>query len=104
MRTTRTKLIVMSALIANCCSTVCSDDNLVTDVAGITRIDVYPATVQLNSARGRAQIIVTGHFEDRSTRDVTSLATMRVGDSEIATLERAQVTAKKDGETTVEIQ
>jgi len=66
-----------------------------------SRIEVYPAKVQLMSQRARCQLIVTGHFANGEMRDLTRTATFSVVSPEFADVQNGVAIPKKDGKSEI---
>jgi len=69
----------------------------------LTGLEVFPAEVQLTTARDRQSIVVQATFADGITRDVTKEATIRIADPKLLKREGAILRPAADGTTTVTI-
>jgi hypothetical protein len=74
----------------------------VKSMAAVERIEVYPATVQLDSRRAYRQFVVTGYFHGIA-HDVTTEAEYRVSNAHVATLHGSRVDAAGDGRAVVTV-
>src|SRR5688572_23872897 len=48
------------------------------------RLEVYPPTVRLDSNRDSRQLVVTGHYADGTTQDLTRAATITSANEQVA--------------------
>jgi hypothetical protein len=69
----------------------------------LTGLGVFPADVQLTTARDRQSIVVQATFADGITRDVTKEATIRIANPKLLKREGAILRPAADGTTTVTI-
>jgi hypothetical protein len=67
------------------------------------RIDVFPPQVQIAGRRGRATLVVTGHYADGTVQDLTRAARFVVADPAVARTEGYVVYPAEDGQTEVEV-
>ena len=70
-------------------------------VGSPVEIVVQPETIELSEPRAGQQLLVTGHYEDGPTRDLTRVAQFELKDSGVASVSKngAVSTGKSDGET-----
>lgn len=66
------------------------------------RIDVHPLKVMLGSKRATAQLVVTGHFADGETRDLTRDATFTPS-SAVVEVRDGRALPKKDGKAEIAV-
>ena len=71
--------------------------------AELTKIEAYPANIDLSSSRDHQTIIVQAVYADGITRDVTSEATLAVADTNLITLKGTTLFPAADGETNVTV-
>jgi Protein of unknown function (DUF1549)/Protein of unknown function (DUF1553) len=71
--------------------------------APLTKIEVFPAEIQLTTARDRQSIVVQATFADGITRDVTSEATITPADSRLFRRVGAILYPAADGATTLAV-
>ena len=71
--------------------------------APLTDLAVFPAEIQLTTARDRQSIVVQATFADGITRDVTKDASFNLGDSKLATRSGAVFYPAADGLTTLSV-
>ncbi len=69
----------------------------------LTGLEVFPAEVQLTTARDRQSIVVQATFADGITRDVTKEATFSIADPKLLKREGAILRPAADGTTTLTI-
>ena len=67
------------------------------------RLEVYPPTIKLTSARQRMQLVVTGHYRDGSTQDLTRVATAETNSPRVATCTNGVVAPAGDGNARVTV-
>jgi len=72
--------------------------------AAIVKVDVFPAEVELNTARDRQSLVVMATREDGVTLDVTTQAQWKVANPALVKLEGAVAYPVADGVTTIEIE
>lgn len=72
--------------------------------AELTRIDVYPPDIQLNTNRDFQRLIVVATRDDGVTTDVTHAAAIRLADPALARLDGRTLYPATDGQTTVEVE
>jgi hypothetical protein len=72
-------------------------------LAPLTKLEVFPAEIQLTTARDRQSIVVQGTFADGITRDVTAAATITPGDAKLLKRVGATFYPAADGATTLAI-
>ncbi|MFO0943008.1 MAG: hypothetical protein U0930_19900, partial [Pirellulales bacterium] len=72
-------------------------------IAAPQSIDVYPASIALDSARSKRQLVVTGIEADTSGRDWTMLAQIVSANPQIAEVRGSIVYPKADGETVLQV-
>ncbi len=61
------------------------------------RIEVFPGSVRLDGPRRQMQLVVTGHYEDGTVRDLTRVAEYGLSDPGIADIENAVVLPRQNG-------
>lgn len=66
------------------------------------RVEVFPSTVDLGSARAQMQLVVVGHTNGE-IRDLSSAARIRSGDSSVAKIDATVVRPIADGTTKIHI-
>jgi hypothetical protein len=71
------------------------------EASDLTRIEVYPAKVRLESPRREVHPVVTGHAKDGSVRDLTRSATFTSEDPKIVTFAHGSIRPVGDGRTWV---
>ena len=71
--------------------------------AALTRLDVYPADVNLSSARDRQSIVAQATYADGITRDVTAQAAIVLEKPEFARRDGATFYPLLDGATTLNV-
>ncbi len=76
----------------------------VDEVGQPVRLEVFPSSVKLTSARQAAQIIVTGHYADSSVRDLTLLAKFASSNSKVLDLRGTTALPTGDGTAEIEIE
>jgi hypothetical protein len=69
----------------------------------LTALEVYPVTIQLDGARAEAQLVVTGHYGQSSTRDLTRRTTLSIDDAQVARIEDQRILAVGNGETALSV-
>ncbi|MBP85515.1 MAG: hypothetical protein CMJ64_02175 [Planctomycetaceae bacterium] len=69
----------------------------------LQRIEVYPTEVNLLSNRSRAQLVVTGQFNNDEVRDLTREAKILSTDNEIASVTNGIVSPHLDGSATLQV-
>jgi hypothetical protein len=67
------------------------------------RIEVYPQSFKLDSPSRIVHLIVTGHYADGSTQDLTSVAEIASKDDKIARAVKAQILPAANGKTEVTV-
>ncbi len=72
--------------------------------AAIVKVDVFPAEVELNTARDRQSLVVMATREDGVTLDVTTQAQWKVADPAMVKLDGAVAYPVADGATTIDIE
>jgi hypothetical protein len=72
--------------------------------AELTRIDVYPPDIQLNTNQDFQRLIVVATRDDGVTTDVTRAAAVRLADPAVARLDGRTLYPAIDGQTTVEVE
>ncbi|HMF29579.1 MAG TPA: DUF1549 domain-containing protein, partial [Candidatus Cybelea sp.] len=65
------------------------------------RLEITPSSIQLDGADARQQVIVTGHYADGSTRDLTHVATLQIGRPDMVRLRGSVLHGVADGSTTI---
>ena len=70
-------------------------------MAPVTKIEAFPAEIQLTTARDRQSIVVQATFADGITRDVTKEATITAGDTRMLKRVGATFYPAADGSTTL---
>lgn len=65
------------------------------------KIEVYPTQFSLESPRREMHVLVTGHYADGSTQDLTRAAELTSGNAQIATIEKGRVRPVANGQTEV---
>lgn len=73
------------------------------DFIGLEQLEVQPDRLELRSPRERAMILVTGHFADGRTVDLTRDALIHVVDASIAEYREGAVVPKGDGQCELEV-
>ncbi len=68
----------------------------------LTGVEVFPAEVQLTTARDRQSIVVQATFADGITRDVTKEATFSIADPKLLKRDGAIFRPAADGTTTAD--
>jgi hypothetical protein len=91
------------ALLAVLCMTAFASPTVARAEAAFTKIEVFPANVDLNTARDRQSLVVMATREDGVTLDVTSQVEWKVADPSIVKLENAVAYPLADGATTLDI-
>ena len=71
------------------------------DGAELQRVSVEPSTFKLTGVRERLQLVVTGHYADGSTKDLTDRVEYRAADTQVAEVVGSVVQPRGDGKTTV---
>lgn len=71
--------------------------------SSVTRLEVWPESIELSSKRARVQIVVTGLSEAGDAVDLTRSADFQIGDKTIAIVENGIASPRKNGETTVTV-
>ncbi|AMV39380.1 DUF1549 and DUF1553 domain-containing protein [Planctomyces sp. SH-PL62] len=71
--------------------------------AGLVEIQVFPAAVDLTTARDRQSVVVQGFYSDGLTRDLTPVATFTPADPSLVVREGATFLPRVDGETTMTV-
>ncbi|MDG3003057.1 DUF1549 and DUF1553 domain-containing protein [Paludisphaera mucosa] len=74
-----------------------------TPTAGLVEIQVYPAAIQLNTARDQQSLVVQGMYSDGLTRDLTRDATFTPADPTLVVRDGATFRPKADGETSLAV-
>ena len=72
-------------------------------MAPLTKVEVFPAEIQLTTARDRQSIVVQATFADGITRDVTSEAAITAGDATLVRRTGATFHSAADGVTTLSV-
>lgn len=72
--------------------------------AQVTRIDVYPPNVQLETSRDRQSVIVVATRDDGVTLDVTAAAKLSLADAKLARLEGNTLHPTTDGQTALHVE
>lgn len=70
--------------------------------ANVTRIDIYPPDIQLNTKLDFQRLIIVATRDDGVTTDVTSAASVGLADSALVRLDGRTAYPTADGETTLE--
>ncbi len=73
------------------------------EVGTPARIEVFPAEVALSAPRREMHVIITGHYDDGSMQDLTSVAEIVSQDPAVATVEGAVIRPAANGTTSVQI-
>ncbi|MCX7700112.1 MAG: DUF1549 domain-containing protein, partial [Gemmataceae bacterium] len=68
------------------------------------RLELLPAAVELKGPRSTRQIVVIGHYQDGTTRDLTALAEWRVAGAALARCEDGWLVPMQNGEGAVHVQ
>ncbi len=68
-------------------------------VGSPVRLEVFPPAVKLQGPRGRAQLVVTGHYADGSVQDLTRASQFATTDAGVASVEYGVVRPASDGAT-----
>src|SRR5262245_38499311 len=63
----------------------------------LIRLEITPSSIQLDGADARQQVVVTGHYADGSTRDLTCVATLHVGRPDTVRLQGGVLHGVADG-------
>ncbi|OJW04241.1 MAG: cell surface protein [Planctomycetales bacterium 71-10] len=74
-----------------------------TPAAGLVEIQVYPAAIDLTTARDRQSIVVQGFYSDGLTRDLTADASYTLANPALVTRDGATFRPAADGETTLAV-
>jgi hypothetical protein len=74
------------------------------DAAEVTRIDVYPPDVQLETTRDRQPVIVVATRDDGVTLHVTGEAKLALADGKLARIEKNTLYPAADGQTTLHVE
>jgi hypothetical protein len=69
----------------------------------LTGLEVFPAEIQLTTARDRQSIVVQAIYADGITRDVTKEASLNLADSKLAKRSGAVIYPAADGATTLSV-
>src|ERR1700722_6718256 len=72
-------------------------------MAPLTKVEVFPAEIQLTTARDRQSIVVQATFADGITRDVTKEAAITPGDAKLMRRAGAVFYPAADGATTLAV-
>lgn len=96
------RLRFSSSLAFSICS-LCSS-LLVAQEAAPAMIHVYPADVQLTTARDRQSLIVQAEYADGITRDVTAEAKFTLANMDLATVEANVLRPKADGASELKVE
>jgi hypothetical protein len=99
MRTDRLLLRWCTGIVVAFASTIAAH----ADEAVLSSIAVYPADVNLLSARGRQTFVVQATYADGITRDVTEQAKLALGDSNLVKLDKNILTPLADGATELKV-
>jgi hypothetical protein len=67
------------------------------------RIEVFPAAATLPTREARVRLVVTGHYADGSTRDLTAEAAVEPADGSVVKARGAALSPAADGKTTVTV-
>ncbi len=70
-------------------------------IARANRVEVLPATVNLNLPGMTQQVIVLAHYPDGSVRDVTRDAVLTSNNGDVAEIKNGQITAVRRGEAAI---
>lgn len=70
----------------------------------ITKLDIYPSDIVLQTNQGRQQFVVVATRDDGVTLDVSRLATVQLADPALARLEGATLYSAADGETKLNVE
>ncbi|MEQ8790637.1 MAG: DUF1549 and DUF1553 domain-containing protein [Pirellulaceae bacterium] len=70
----------------------------------ITEISIYPEDINLSNSADFQRYVVVARRDDGVTLDVTALASVKLADTKVATVENAKVKPLADGATTLEVQ
>jgi len=68
------------------------------------RIEVFPTSIKLTSARQQSQIVVTGHYADGSLQDLTRVAEYESLDPKVTEVHDAIARPQGDGTTEIRVQ
>ena len=71
--------------------------------ADLERIDVYPASVELKSARSQVQLVVTGYFPDGEVRDITDVVRLKIEAPQFAEVVGSSLIPRADGQTQLKV-
>lgn len=88
-------VVIAALLVAGCSRTRQARES--------TRLECFPAEVDLYSAGARQEIVVEESSADGTTRDVTSLAGISLGDSRFAVITNGIVSPLTDGRTELRV-
>jgi len=77
---------------------------LAAPAANVTRIDIYPPDINLNTKQDFQRLIVVATRDDGVTMDVTDAAAVRLADAAPARLEGRTLYPAADGNTTLEVE
>jgi len=81
--------------------TLCAWENPDYTAQSLTKLEVYPATIQLDTSRAETQLVVTGLYAQGATRDLSRRAILRIHDPQVARIEDQRIIAVGNGETTL---
>ncbi|MCA9210875.1 MAG: DUF1549 domain-containing protein, partial [Planctomycetales bacterium] len=70
----------------------------------ITKLDIYPSDIVLQTNQGRQQFVVVATRDDGVTMDVSRLATVQLADPGLARLDGATLYSTADGETKLNVE
>lgn len=69
------------------------------------RLEVFPATIQIDAHRSDVRVVVTAHYADGRVQDVTGVAKLKSANDKVAVIEGERIVApRSNGETTVSVQ
>jgi hypothetical protein len=88
---------IAAAWLAVSAASLAAEPKTPTDIGQPSRLEVFPATVRLIGAGGRAQLVVTGHYADGGVRDLTRASQFASTAAEIVTIDEAVVRPHRDG-------
>ena len=78
-----------------------ADDLAPVEIGKPTRIEVYPASVQLTSPRQFRQLVVTAHYADGQVQDITRAAEFVSSNPQAAEVQEAMVRPQGDGKSEI---
>ena len=90
-------LLTAALLLVGAASVAAADEPEVEAAGAPARIEVFPSAVRLTGPRRQMHLVVTGHYDDGTVRDLTRVASFTSSDPSVAEVDHAVVQPRGDG-------